>query len=337
MNLQKILADINKKKFSSVYVLQGTESFLINEFMTTLKKNALIPDEEEFNYINFNMYETELGLAIEEAEMMPFFGDYKVISIDHPYFFTGEKKKSELIHNIDLLVNYLNNPSSTSILVFFAPYEKFDERKKIVKLLKKEAVIVDVSPLNEGQTRKFVLEYIENAGYTIQPKSFDRLCYLCDMNLSRIMNELEKLFLYSLETKEIAMKAVVELVPKSLEHNIFDMTKFVMTGKKAEAMILYEDLLKQGEETIKINAILISQFRLYLQVKLLQSIQYQQSNMVDMLKVHPYRIKLACGEVKKYDVNELGKIFDELVENDLKLKTGFMDKKMLFELFILST
>ncbi|AQP53232.1 DNA polymerase III subunit delta [Vagococcus penaei] len=337
MSIQTELAKIKKQQIAPIYVLQGTESFLIDEFITTLKQTILTPDDEAFNVIRFNMEETELAVAIEEAEMMPFFGDYKLIIIDQPYFFTGEKRKNELIHQTDSLLNYLKEPSPTSVIVFIAPYQKFDERKKTVKLLKKEAIIVNTMPLSEKETKKYVADYINNEGFGIHPKTFDYLCYLCDMNLSRLMNELDKLFLYAQETKDISMSAVKELVPKSLEHNIFDMVNYVMSGKQEEALQLYEDLLKQGEETIKINAILISQFRLYLQVKLLLSIHYQQSNMVDMLKVHPYRVKLACQQVKRFSIDDLGNIFDQLVENDFKFKTGFMDQKLLFELFILGT
>ncbi len=39
--------------------------------------------------------------------------------------------------NTDLLIDYLKEPLESTVLVFFAPYEKLDERKKITKQLKK--------------------------------------------------------------------------------------------------------------------------------------------------------------------------------------------------------
>ena len=45
----------------------------------------------------------------------------------------------------------------------------------------------------------------------------------------------------------------------------------------------YDDLLLQGEETIKINAILIGQVRLLLQASILMKVGYQQANIAETL------------------------------------------------------
>ena len=98
---------------------------------------------------------------------------------------------------------------------------------------------------------------------------------------------------------------------------------------------MYEDLLLQGEETIKLNAILLNQIRLFLQTKILAKMGYQQANIADTLKVHPYRVKLALQQVRRFELSRLERLYDELVENDYRMKTGQMDKELLFQLFIL--
>ena len=128
---------------------------------------------------------------------------------------------------------------------------------------------------------------------------------------------------------------VKELIPRSLEHSIFDLLKYILANQKEQALALYNELLLQGEEPIKINAILISQFRLLLQVKIMAERHYQQSNMIDVLKIHPYRIKLSLQEAKRFELKTLGTIFDYLVENDYKMKSGYMDANLLFELFLM--
>ncbi|MGO2853555.1 MAG: DNA polymerase III subunit delta, partial [Tetragenococcus koreensis] len=100
---------------------------------------------------------------------------------------------------------------------------------------------------------------------------------------------------------------------------------------------LYEDLHIQGEETIKINAILISQIRIYLQTAILLNMGYQQGNITRSLNVHPYRVKLAIQQVRKINIKTLTQLYDELIENDYKIKTGQMDKEFLFQLFLLKT
>jgi DNA polymerase-3 subunit delta len=40
-------------------------------------------------------------------------------------------------------------------------------------------------------------------------------------------------------------------------------------------------------------------------------------------------------QVRRFELERLETIYDELVENDYKMKTGRMNKELLFELFIL--
>lgn len=337
MTLQQVLTSIRKKEYQPVYTLMGTENYLIETFKNTLKTSASLEDVDDLNIISFDMAETELGLAVQEAETIPFFGDYKLIFIDNPYFLTAEKKKSELVHDTKMLEEYLKNPLETSILIFTTNVEKLDERKKIVKLLKKESQLVDVNQMTEKELIPYVSHYIESEGFHIEKNAFKQLTYLTDMNLSRVMNELNKLFLYKSDTKEITLKDVDLLIPKSLEHNIFALSQYVLDNKRDEAIELYQDLLISGEETIKIISILIGQVRLLLQVKLLVDMNYQQSNMTDTLKIHPYRIKLAVQQSRAFEKRLLGEMFSELVDLDHKIKTGQVDKELGFELFLLKS
>ena len=207
--------------------------------------------------------------------------------------------------------------------------------EKNYQSIEKNATVVDVNPMDEKAIRQYISQTIESEGYTIRSDAFDLLLQLTDLNLSKIMGELQKLYLYALETKTITRGAVQELVPKSLEHNVFDLTNEVLSGNSEKAVQLYEDLLLQGEETIKLNAILLNQIRLFLQTKILAKMGYQQANIADTLKVHPYRVKLALQQVRRFELSRLERLYDELVENDYRMKTGQMDKELLFQLFIL--
>lgn len=337
MSLQDELSKIRKKEFRPIYTLLGTETFLIESFKKTIKKEVSQDEEDDFNIISFDMAEIEVGEVIHEAETVPFFGDHKIIFVENPYFLTAEKKKNELNHDLKALESYLVNPLDTSILIFVTNVEKMDERKKIVKLLKKESQIVDVAEMDEKKLVPYVKNYIENEGYTIDKPAFSELTFLTDMKLSRVMNELDKLFLYKFEEKHITKIDIQSLIPKSLEHNIFDLNQYVLKNQAAKSLTLYQDLLVSGEETIKIISILIGQIRLLLQVKLLLEMNYQQSNITDTLKIHPYRVKLAVQQSREMNLKILGGMLNELVDLDYKIKTGQLDKELGFELFLLKT
>ncbi|MGK0550552.1 DNA polymerase III subunit delta [Enterococcus faecalis] len=335
MELQKALKEVREQKIAPVYLLLGTEAYLSQLFQTELMNSLLPADDDAFNFFAFDMEETPISTAVAEAETIPFFGDYRLVFVKHPYFLTAERKNNGIEHNTDELIHYLTHPAPSTVFVVIADVEKLDERKKVTKALKKAAVVIDVNPMGEQEVRRYLEQTVENAGYTIRAEAFDLLLQLTDLNLSTIMSELQKLFLFASETKTISLAAVKDLVPKSLEHNVFDLTSEVLAGHSEKALQLYEDLLLQGEETIKLNAILLNQIRLFLQTKILAKMGYQQANIADTLKVHPYRVKLALQQVRHFDLERLEAIYNELVENDYKIKTGQMDKELMFQLFIL--
>ncbi|AYW48634.1 DNA polymerase III subunit delta [Tetragenococcus osmophilus] len=334
MNVQNALQAIHDQDFKASYLVLGTEKYLQKQIRQAFIESLQL-DVDDLNFAEFDMEEDSVDAVIDEAESMPFFGDYRLVFVENPFILTAEKKTNAPEHDLDRLISYLKDPVTSTILVFFANYEKLDERKKISKQLKKNAEVIDVAPMNEGEVRRFLQQTLDNEAITMSRDAFELFIRLTDANLTKVMGELQKLQLFAAQTKQISKNDVEALVPKSLEDNVFDLTNYVLKGQTKEALELYEDLHIQGEETIKINAILISQIRLYLQTAILLNLGYQQGNITKSLNVHPYRVKLAVQQVRKMDIQTLTRLYDELIENDYKIKSGQRDKEFLFQLFLL--
>ncbi|MGP6138776.1 DNA polymerase III subunit delta [Jeotgalibaca sp. A127] len=329
------IANIKKGQFSPIYLLLGTESYFIEEARAALMEYVVPKEDQELNVGMYNMDEVPLGNALEDAESLPFFGERRLVIIDNPIFLTGEKPKGNLEHDVAWLESYLENPSESTILAIFAPYEKLDNRKKISKLLKKHATTVDVKPLEADASRKFLSQMIANAGYNMDRQTVQFFFERIEDQLSKGVQELEKLFLSARDDKIITKQMVEDLVPRNLEQNIFEIVTYVMKKDAEKAIRIYRDLLLQKEEPIKINAILLGQFRLLIQVFLLSKQGYQQPDMAKVLKIHPYRVKLASQQIRKMDGQKLMQAYLGLVETEEKMKTGDGMKEVQFELFML--
>ncbi|MGL9777668.1 DNA polymerase III, delta subunit [Enterococcus sp. DIV0182] len=335
LSVQADLQKIRKEKLQPCYLVLGTEKFLQDQVREEILKKIQVDSKDDLNFLSFDMENASLDEVVAEAETLPFFGEQRLVFVENPYFLTGEKVNNGIEQNADLLVDYLKAPLESTVLVFFAPYEKLDERKKVTKQLKKTAITIDVKQLNEKEVRQYLMNTLNNSEIEMDRYAIDLFLRLTDLDLSKLMRELQKLMLFAQDQKKITTKEVEQLVPKTLEHNLFDMTQYVLTGNTEQALRLYEDLVLQGEETIKINAILLAQLRLLLQTKFLIKIGYQQANIAETLKVHPYRVKLAMQEVRRFDEGLLIRLFDRLVELDYQIKTGQIDKELSFQLFVL--
>ena len=165
------------------------------------------------------------------------------------------------------------------------------------------------------------------------PEALDLFIQLVGIKYDHVTNELEKLLLYVEDT--ITREDVEEIVSVSLEQNIFKLTDLILSGRKAEAVRLLRVLILQNEEPMQLLHLIISQLRLLYQVKLMQGEGYQGDFIAKSLKVHPYRVKLAGREVRKYRQEELQQKMVKCRDIDYKFKSSYLDRQSLFELFIM--
>lgn len=325
---------IKKREIAPIYLLYGTEEFLINETKQLLLNHILDEEEKDFNFSAYDLEETPIDVALEDAETFPFLGEKKVVFLHNPVFLTAEKTKEKVVHDLTKLEAYLKEPAPYTVMVISAPYEKLDERKKITKELKRNAELVEAKKLNEHELKNWIKDRAAGNGIEIEAAAIDQLLALVGTNMFMITTEVDKLALYAAEHNRIDVDLVEKLVARSLEQNIFTLIEKVVQRRLDEALRIYYDLLKQNEEPIKILALLAGQFRLIYQVKELSRRGYGQQQIAGYLKTHPFRVKLASGQANKFTDEELAQLMELLAEADYQMKTGGMNKSLLIEMLL---
>lgn len=326
-----IWKDIKKGKFSPLYLLYGSEDFLINETKKYMIDAALTEEEREFNLSIYDLEETTVESAVEDCQTIPFLCERKVVIMHNPYFLTAEKGKEKVDHNVKVFEEYIMNPVPSTILILIAPYKKLDERKKITKYLLKNAVVLEAK-FSEKDTKDWIRQRITENGFEITPNAVELLYQFTGQNLTILNHELEKIFLYS-DGKIIDEEMIQLLVPKSLENNIFVLVDKFVHQQLDQTLEIYHDLLKQNEEPIKILAVIASQIRFIAQVKSLIKQGYGEQKVARILRSHPYRVKLAISQANRFDEEKFLAMIDELADIDYQMKTGFGNKESLLEIF----
>ncbi|MBM7691829.1 DNA polymerase-3 subunit delta [Peribacillus deserti] len=329
-----IWKSIERKQFAPVYLLYGNEAFLINETKQLLTKHVLSEDEIDFNLSVFDLEETPIEAALEDVETLPFLGERKLVFLQNAFFLTAEKNKSKVEHEVSRLEAYLADPAPYSIVAITAPYEKLDERKKITKELKRKTTILEAKKLNEQELRVWVRERAAASNVQIEEAAINLLMEISGTNLMLLANEIEKLSLYA-EEKLINTEMVEKLVAKSFEQNIFTLIDKILQRKIEPALTIYYELLRQNEEPIKILSVMAGQIRMLYQVKELVRQGYGQQKIASVLKVHPYRVKLALEKAGSFSEKELIRLIYQLAEADYQMKTGQAEKRLAIELILL--
>ncbi|QHW37090.1 DNA polymerase III subunit delta [Staphylococcus ursi] len=319
----------------NIHVIHGEVPELIDRETEQLTKKYLGNEpKDDFNFVKYNLYETSLNTIIEEAITLPFFSDKKIVVVQNSYVFTGEKPPKEAQANADSLIEFIEKYDGASLIIFQVQAAKLDERKKVVKALKKVANIKKIEQMTEQEMQKWIHQYLNQSFKEIKQDALEALIQLTGIHYRMIKQELDKLLLFVGDRPTINKDDVQTIVNRSLEQNVFLLTDYIQKGQKAQAISLVKDLIQLKEEPIKLLALITSNYRLYYQSKILNQKGYTGQQIAKTVGVHPYRVKLALNQARKYDLETLLTIIDVCAETDYQLKSSYMDKVLILELFI---
>ncbi|MFZ4451963.1 DNA polymerase III subunit delta [Salibacterium aidingense] len=329
-----LMKDIEQNKISPLYLLYGKEEYLIKNTIEKIVSVTLAEQEKDFNYSVYDMKDTPVDIALEEGETLPFFGEKRVILLKNCYFLTGVKEKEKIEHNLSYLEQYIEDAPRDTVMIMTVSHEKLDERKKIVKKLKKHGVYMEASAFDEKNMEAWLQDYTEAMSVTMTDKAKTKVMQLAGKDMMMLSSEMDKLAMYTGRGGQITEDTVERLVPRTLEDNVFELVDHVVNARAEKAFRIYYDLMKQNEEPIKILALLARQFRIILHVSQLKKTGYSRQKIASRLKIHPYAVKIAEDQSKTYSVATLTDVLQELAEADYHVKTGRVDKSLQLELSI---
>lgn len=281
--------------------------------------------------VKYDLLVSNVSDVIEEASCMSLFGDKKVVIGENALFLTGAN--TSVNHDIDYLTSYVNAENHDNIVILTVVQDKLDERKKIVKLLKKNVTVIHKETIDEKDLPKFVIKEFLNNGYKIDYKTASYFVDYVGKNVDILLSEINKMIIYKDTDKEIFIEDIINISSKGFNDNVFDLSDAIMKKDFKKIFSCYNDLMILKEEPIKIIALLASQFTLVYQSKLLSKEGFMSKDIASTLKVHPYRVKLALET--NYPDFELKDILKKLHNLDYEIKTGKVDKIVGLENFLL--
>ncbi len=306
------------------YLLYGVEPFLMEKEV----KKILV--KEQIEEVDLSRYEygiDSIHKILEDAETMPFFAEKKGILVEEAIFFNRGKGTEE---ELEELLTYLKNPNPSTILLFLNHNATVDNTKKITKAIKEKGVLKELTMNNP--TREIEEMF---TGYQIEKTVIHLFQERVGDDLNQLQEEAEKLKLYKIEEKTITKEDVLALTTVTIDTDIFRFIDYIIQKEKEKVLIMYEEMIKEGEEPIKMIALLASKFRLMYQASELTRLGYSQADISSTLGVHIYPVKLAIQAGLKYNRSLLLSYMKKLSELDISIKTGKIEPVLGLELLLL--
>jgi len=246
--------DLKTKSFRPVYLLAGEDTHRMEGVVAKIRKDALGPSGEAFNYHVLQGDQVDVGRILQLTLSLPMLGGVQVIWVKNIDRCLGDKGSQEALER------YLEKPVRESILVLTAA--KVDKRKKWVKVCQKAGFLFDFSPPTGDALVQWVLKAARHESLPLTRGQAQLLCDLVGNDLLALTGEIGKLALLAEDrggTIDEAELGRVIMDQAALEG--YEITNSLGPGRAGTVLKTWFRLAEWGKTPYEIAPLLISRVR----------------------------------------------------------------------------
>ncbi len=227
---------------------------------------------------------------------------------------------------IDFIKKQKDTPEENYII--FWQSGRPDSRTKLYKALSKLKFSEEFKNLNNTQLIAWIKKQASKLGRDISNEATSLLINYIGNDLWQLDHEISKLAHFSKD--KIEEDDVKNLVQAKTDENIFTLIDALGKKDKALALKLLEEKLHHGINHQYILTMIVRQFRMIIKAKSLADNINGPGHLSQLLKIHPLVAEKTLSQSKMYKIEELKKIYNELLHLDEKFKTSQNQEKILF-------
>lgn len=298
MSTEKIIGDLKKKAFRTVYWLEGDEDYFIDEIIA-YAETAILPESETgFNLTVFYGRDTDWPAVVNACQRYPMFAERQVVII----------KEAQDMRGIEKLDAYIEKPLSSTLLFVAYKGKKVDKRTRLAKLLKDHAVLFTTKKLYDNELPEWTQQLVREKGFAINGKALALLIDHIGNDLSRLNNEVDKLALNMGKRKSITEDDIEKYVGISKEFNVFELQHAVAQRDLYKALRIVQ-YFESNPKAGPLQLIFPSLYNFFSKVQMVLSLPAREEKTVAAaIGVSPYFVKDYLHSAARYDSYGVEKI-----------------------------
>ncbi len=325
-SFEKIIDNLKSKRFSPVYVLHGEEIYFIDAITEYIEQNVLNESEKGFNQSVFYAKDSEPKTVIENARRFPMMASHQVIIV----------KEAQGYKSLDDFEKYLEKPVPSTILVLCFKGKKLDKRTKFFKSADK-FVTYESTKLYDNELPNWIENFIKHKGFSIDNKSATVVANSLGSDLSKISNELEKLFINLGTRKEIQADDIEQYIGISKEFNSFELISAIAEKNAHRAFKISHHLTKA--KGFSIIPFLAQMNNLFSKGYILSKTNTRDKQTIqNSFGLNYFQAQDCLNLVKNFTSNDIEKAIRVTADYDLKSKgigsSSTPDKELMKELLV---
>ncbi len=337
-SFENIIASLKAKKYAPIYFLEGEEPYYIDQIADYVENNVLDESEKEFNQTILYGKDTDLISLISAAKRFPMMSERQVIIVREAQEIKNltetvnvkiKSKSTKKETEISPFEEYALKPLSTTILVICYKYKSLDKRTGLAKSMDKHTVMFNSEKIKDYKLAEWIAKYTLDHKIKINPKAVQMLADHLGNDLSRIVNELNKLAINKKNDDEITPDDVQQFIGISKDFNVFELQNAIAAKDILKANKIIDYFAKNPKEhPFEMNiAVLYTYFSKLLFYQTLPS--KNPSDVMSQMRVSFPQIKDLETAGRNYSLDKLVRIIGYLHEYDMRSKgmDGFQTEK----------
>lgn len=307
----QIIKDIKQGKIAPVYLIGGDEAFFVDEVSQAIENDIIDEGEKSFNMDIFYGMESDPATVVSIARQYPMMAERRLVII----------KEAQKVRDFGMIEDYISNPVESTTLLIAMKGKNFDARKNVFNPKKNSNIVLfNGKKIQDYKLSPWIINYVKSAGFSIDPLRAQILTDHLGNDISKLVNELGKLFINKKKGDSITADDIEQKIGISKDFTIFELQKAIgmKDFKKANQIVLYyaNNLKSHPFPILSVN--LFSYFnRLML---FYYSPDKSDATLAKVLGVNPFFVGEYRTAAKNYSAMKVVEVISLIREYDMKSK-----------------
>ena len=313
---KQLVSDIKAGKLAPIYLLTGEENYYIDLVSDYMEKNIVSDDFKDFAQTIFYGRDVVMEEIIERANNVPMLSPIQLIMVKEAQDIGKSKNRS--ISDWDALVKYLEHPLPQTVLVLCYRHTKIDKRTKAYKAISEHGIIYERNKLYDNEIPGWISGVVTQKGYSITQRAAMMVAETLGNNLSKIVNELSKIYITLPAGSTITEEAIEYNIGISKDYNVFELQNAI--GRRdVERCNRIVNYFAANPKENPIQMVLPSLYNYF--IKVMIYIQEPEKKLAaQKMGINPFFLKDYETAARNYTLGKLASCIGYLHETDLRSK-----------------
>jgi DNA polymerase-3 subunit delta len=307
-----------------IYFIYGEDSYRSKRKLEEIVDGYKKVHKSGLNLIYIDAQEKDFKDFYSNFQVSSMFAEKKLIVLKN--MLSEDKFCEDFLENIkkleeikDIVVIYEDKPA--------------DQRTKVFKALIKQAKCQEFSYMQPAVLKKWVADEFEKNKVRINSDALDSMVNFVRNDLWKMASEVKKLSDY--RSGSVVEKKDVELMVRpNIENDIFKTIEAIASKNKKIALSLLQKHLDDGEDVLRLLAMIAYQFKNLLILKELQDENLAYGIIVKKSGLHPFVVQKTAYLCGGFSMAELKRIYQKIFQVDAEIKTGKVEPETALSLLL---